>query len=622
MLNLKTKVKFTWSAKKEKDDEYRPIHDFIEVLAPNSADLSPATYIQVGERYIQSFFVDGWPSEIDFGYLHPLVSFPGDIDFIQYIAPVDKDKILSWLTNRIEGIESKLIDRAKQASSRGVLSKQEELAMLQQLRSDIDNNRDRIIYFDNFIILAANNQEELEKKADRLMSKFGGTKDCLKPADHEHDLMFKAVSPLAIKRKEAWKEMNLAAGTNLYPFTVSDWPHEDGPILGLNYDVGSPVLFDGFNKEHVNNFGISLIGVSGTGKTAMLQKIIAGEVPYGVYHAVIDQEGDLKKTIETLGGVYLPISRYSDLRFNPADIEVEHHKERGLIVDLQGKIEDMVNLSAAMAGLTDSADHKVIAAYMDRAWRRAYEKCGITEDPRSLYHDAYFDPQNGQFVTKQKKNPPQFGDFYHEFCSLAEGINELQGTVLTLERFTDKGTLGIFDCQTNVELGKAPCAGFGLRDLHNSELLPIANIVVLSYLENRFLKKRDLDDGSLFRVDADECQELFKNLYSAKALETYFRRFRKRKGGPIAATQNFQKFYENEHGRAVIQNSDTKIIFAQHEGDLQRCAELFKLTEGELEFLGMGLAHHAIIKQPKYSVRVVTQFSPWEQEIFFPEHGG
>uniref|UniRef100_UPI0005522380 hypothetical protein n=1 Tax=Brevibacillus thermoruber TaxID=33942 RepID=UPI0005522380 len=157
-----------------------------------------------------------------------------------------------------------------------------------------------IIYFDNFIILAANNKEELEKKADRLMSKFGGTKDCLKPADHEHDLMFKAVSPLAIKRKEAWKEMNLAAGTNLYPFTVSNWPHEDGPILGLNYDVGSPVLFDGFNKEHVNNFGISLIGVSGKGKPPCFKRSLLGGA-LRRYHAVIDQEGDLKKTIETLG---------------------------------------------------------------------------------------------------------------------------------------------------------------------------------------------------------------------------------------------------------------------------------------------------------------------------------
>jgi type IV secretory pathway VirB4 component len=205
---------------------------------------------------------------------------------------------------------------------------------------------------------------------------------------------------------------------------------------------------------------------------------------------------------------------------------------------------------------------------------------------------------------------------------MADGIAEMKPTVISLERFTEQGTLGLFDCYTNVDLGDAPCVGFGMKELTNSMLRPIANIVILSYLENRFLRKRSEDVGDPFRIDADECQEMLDNPYSAKALETYFRRFRKRKGGPIAATQNFQKFYENPHGRAIVQNSDTKIIFGQQEGDLKFCAEMFGLTEGELEFLDLGLKHHCIIKQPKYSCRAVTQFSPWEQEIFFPQHGG
>ncbi|MCF6094315.1 hypothetical protein L1765_10105 [Microaerobacter geothermalis] len=612
-----------FKAKEKREDEYRPVTEFIESLAPNTGDLSNPKHIRIGDRYIRSLYIDGWPYEIDFGYLHPLVSFAGDIDFAQYISPVEKEKMIRWLTDRIEGIESKLIERAKQVSSRGVRAKRDELALLDQLRADIENNRDRIIYFDNFVTIAAPSIDELEKKVDRLMAKFGGTKDHLKLADDEHDLMWKAVSPLGIKTKHAWKEMNLDAGTNLYPFTISDWPHEKGPLIGLNYDTGSPILFDGFNKEHVKNYGIAIIGVSGTGKSAMLKKILAGEVRYDIFQAVLDQDNEFRKAIETLGGVYLPINRHTDLRFNPADIEEEYNHEYGKsIVDLNGKIEDMTNLASFMAGLTDNKEDKIIEAYIDKAWRKAYAAKGITEDPNSLYEEGFFDENTKKFIKRNKKLPPRFSDFYHIFCEMAEGIPELKGTVISLERYTADGTLGLFDCYTNVELAEAPCIGFGMKELKNSLLRPIANIVVMTYLENRFIKKRSEDEGSLFRIIADECQEFLDNPYSAKALETFFRRFRKRKGGPIAATQNFQKFYENEHGRAIVQNSDTKIIFGQHEGDLKYCAEMFNLTEGEVEFLSLGTEHHAIIKQPKYSCRSVTQFSPWEQEIFFPEHGG
>ncbi len=622
---MKNLLKLFNRRKKEVEDkEYEPSSELIELLAPNQADLSNPKYIQVGaDRYLKTFFIDGWPFEIDFGYLHPLVSFAGDIEFAQYISPVDKEQMIRWLTNRIEAIESKLIDRAKQVSSRGVRTKQEELAMLDKLRSDMENNRDRIIYFDNFLTLASPNIQELEKMSDRLMSKFGGTKDHLKPADFEHDLMWKAVSPLAVKKKEAWKEMNLAAGTNLYPFTISDWPHEKGALLGINYDTSSPILFDGFNKEHVKNYGVAIIGVSGTGKTAMLQKILTSEVPDGIFHAVIDQENDLRKSIETVGGVYLPINRYTELRFNPADIEEEYNEERRVnIVDLHGKIEDMTNLTAFMAGLGEDKEDRIIISYIDKAWRKAYEDKKITEDPNSLYEEAYFNPETGEFIRKQKKLPPRISDFYENFRRMSQGIPELKGISLSLERFTEKGTLGIFDCYTNVDIGNAPCIGFGMKELKNSMLRPIANIVIMSYLENKFILKRSVDEGNPFRVVADECQELLDSPYASKALDTYFRRFRKRKGGPIAATQNFQKFYENPYGRAIVQNSDTKIIFGQQEGDLKFCAELFGLTEGELEFLDLGLEHHSIIKQPKYSCRTVSQFSPWEQRIFFPQHGG
>jgi type IV secretory pathway VirB4 component len=611
IFNLRTK----------KSEKPKTTIQLTNLLTPNQLNLDLITHITSGDRYIRTFVIDGWADEIDFGYLHPLISFDGDIDLIQYIVPVPKKKIISYLNRRIEGIESRLIEKAKWASSRGVRSMKEELAYLDQLRSDIDNNREKIIYFDHHISIGADDYERLESQTHKLLSKFGGIEEQLKACHFEHDLVFKSVSPLAIKRKNSWKEMTLDAGTNLYPFTMSDWPHEKGPLIAINYDTSSPILFDGFNKAHVSNYGISLIGVSGYGKTSMIQKIMAGEIPFGIQYYVIDREHDFKDLIEIVGGTFLEINRHTDLRLNPCDIEEEFNEDRGeWWVDIHSKIEDLTNLTAFMLGLKDKTEDKYILAYIDRAWLDVY--AGITEDPHSLYTEAYFDPASGQFVRGKKKRMPRFSDFYHRYCEIVSGIRELEKTIVTLERYTEKGNLGLFDCHSNVDISSAPAVGFGIKELKKSELDPIASMVIMTFIENKFLKKRNRNDQSLFRVVNDEVQEDLANPYTADGIETFFRRFRKRKGGPIAATQNFQRLYASEQGKAIVQNSDTKFIFAQDTGDLKLTSELFGLTEGELEYLSMKLPHHVIIKQPKYSVRAVTVFSKLEQEIFFPEHGG
>lgn len=609
--------------KKVNDEGKKTIIQLANLLAPNLLKLDDPTFISSGDRYVRTFIIDGWPDEIDFGFLHPLISFDGDVDIAQYVTPVPKKKIIGFLNKRIEGIESRLIDKEKMVSSRGVRSMREELAYLDQLRSDIENNRDKIIYFDHHISLGANSLEELESKTHKLLSKFGGLDDQLKACHFEHDIVFKSVSPLAIKKKDSYKEMNLDAGTNVYPFTMSDWPHDKGPTIALNYDTGSPVLFDGYNKEHVANYGISLIGVAGYGKTAMIQKIMAGEIPFGVQYYVIDREHDFKDLIEAVGGTFLPINRHTDLRLNPCDLEEEYNEDRDVWwVDLHSKIEDLTNLTAFMLGLRDKGEDKYILSYIDRAWIEVYASLGITEDPNSLYLESYFDSTTKQFVRDKKKQMPRFSDFYHRYANLVNGMPDLARTTVTLERYTEKGNLGLFDAHSNVDITNVPAVGFGIKELKKSELDPIANMVIMTYIENKFLKKRNRNDNQLFRVVNDEVQEDLANPYTAEGVETFFRRFRKRKGGPIAATQNFQKLYASEQGKAIVQNSDTKFIFPQNKGDLQLTSELFGLTEGELEYLQLGLPHHVIIKQPKYSLRAVTVFSPMEQELFFPKHGG
>lgn len=600
------------------------------LLAPNTG-INQYDFVRIGDRHIKGLFLDGYPAEIDFGFLDPLITFQGDCDTIIYMDAADSDSVVKTLTGRIEGIEGKLIERQKDANTRGVTSLRREYIQLDQLRAELENNTEKIIYVDVQTTLAHKKLDVLEEQAERLISKIGATKDHLKPADDEHDLVFKAVSPLAIHEKKEWYPFDLKGAANLYPFTSAEWPHTRGPLLGLNYDTGGPILFDGFNKKHVLNYGVFAVATSRRGKTALMKKLMTGEIRYSVFPAVIDPENEWRKSIEGFGGSYLLISRTSDTHLNPAEIfpEFDENRKRP-ILDIHGKIEQMTLLTATMAGLrtiaTDSTIdpfQQEVFAYIGKAWRDVYTDpqigMGLTEEPESLYEGGV--RQGDTYTRRIEKRQRVYSDFYHRFCNLVRGMREFNGMQMVLEAWTSGREYGIFDCQTNVDLRTAPGIGFGLKELKGSILLPVGMGVVLSHLEERFLKKRKEEDSQAFRVYTDESQEMLDHPNSALFLETQFRRMAKRMGGPVAITQNFQKFYLNPHGQAVIQNSDTKFIGGQLPSDVKMCIEVFDLTEGEALFVKKGLEHHFLIKQPQYSARMVTQFSPQEQEAFFPSHG-
>jgi len=63
------------------------------------------------------------------------------------------------------------------------------------------------------------------------------------------------------------------------------------------------------------------------------------------------------------------------------------------------------------------------------------------------------------------------------------------------------------------------------------------------------------------------------------------RRARKRNVSLAIISQRFQDFYEKAEAQAVLTSSDTKLFLAQDKSEIQYLKEVFKLSEGEANFL-------------------------------------
>lgn len=100
-------------------------------------------------------------------------------------------------------------------------------------------------------------------------------------------------------------------------------------------------------------------------------------------------------------------------------------------------------------------------------------------------------------------------------------------------------------------------------------------------------------------------------------LNTMARRARKRNVSLAIISQRFQDFYEKPEAQAVLTSSDTKLFLAQDKSEIQYLKEVFKLSEGESNFLITCFKGEGLLKVGADSA--IIQIQPTAKEFEFVE---
>ena len=100
-------------------------------------------------------------------------------------------------------------------------------------------------------------------------------------------------------------------------------------------------------------------------------------------------------------------------------------------------------------------------------------------------------------------------------------------------------------------------------------------------------------------------------------LNTMARRARKRNVSLTVVSQKFQDFYENKACQAVLTSAETKLFLAQDKSEIEYLKEVFKLSEGEANFLITCSRGEGLIKIG-YSSAVIA-IKPTQKEFEFVE---
>lgn len=544
----------------------------------------------VNGKYVRSFVVNGFPSQVSIGWLDALYNYDGDMDVALYVIPADERGALEELTRKITQYEAQLATEIQRGSIKNVTRLRTTIEQLYAQRQMLEQNYENLFHIEIVANLYADSFEELNKQTQKLDNRLKGRKINLSPLYLRQDDGYKSALPFGKTYiHDKFRNFNSGALTACFPFYNSEVSHKNGVFVGVNLATMTPVFIDFFNKN-LENGNMTVFGKSGSGKTFFVSLLILRSLLKGVRHVIIDAEGEFVELTKAVGGSNILLSPNSDSCINPFDLEEQEEEDGSKTVDIKEKVASLLNLIAVMAGGLN-AEQKSVVAYV---LNKVYADRGFTADPKSLYiREPSFNPQTGEFYHDgQKKEMPTFSDFHDELGKYLEQYpnKEVEKVYNALRMFKKGGVYDLFDRQTSEDLKefhKANIVTFDVSQLEESVLRPIGMYIALTWTWEKFIKK---NPHILKRVVCDEAWMLTSptmagHEFTASFLERAARRIRKRGGALLVASQNFIEFASNPQAKAVLSNATVNVFLKQDATDIDAVQETFKLSDGERNFL-------------------------------------
>ena len=533
------------------------------------------------QRYSRCFVLATYPSRSYIGWLDRIYNQIPDINVSMIIETSSADAVIKQLTKKVTILESEF----QTYESRGNI---EILHPLAQMKDDYENMRqqiqikeDRLFYITILLRINARNLEELNEKTDILKTEFAKISAKVRTLNFRQMEGLKANLPMNNCKIHDYERNIVAEGlATMFPISNSNAESSpDGVFIGRNYFTGLPVYLDTFGKELANPH-MAIMGESGAGKSVAMDIIGSRSVvTLNRQLAILDNEGEYKKRVESLGGRVIRIKQGVASGINLFDIEIEENDNGTETVDILGKVAEIrAILSGIMKNYMDRNLNARELADIESAVIETYEEKGITKDKESLFEKEAGKLEGKITLNKIKKTMPTMSDF-HRILETKENSKELAEI---LRGFLKGKTLGIFDCTSNINPNDQ-LLDFDLSDINDEVTKFYASLVITTWITEKYMKNTSKYNNKSIHID--EAWTLIKYKETADFMEVLARKARKRNISLVIATQSPDELVSSPQGRAILNNCDTALLMKQSPMSVDKIIEHFKLAEGTREFL-------------------------------------
>ena len=230
-------------------------------------------YLYLGyNKYLRTFVVTVYPEQTWLGWLEELM-YIGNISISIKLETSSNSSVINQLTKKLVQSQSEYANYSRQGNIAHTPILEKEIMDLEELRSLIQTNQDKLFFVTVFISLTCENLDKLNEKSKVLEAEMN------KKTAMVRTLVFRQVNGLKMMLPTGEYtitgfERNMVSGgvATLMPITNPNVTHNTGIYLGRNYYTNSPVYLNLFvGPPQLPNPHVFVCGTSRSWKECMFK---------------------------------------------------------------------------------------------------------------------------------------------------------------------------------------------------------------------------------------------------------------------------------------------------------------------------------------------------------------
>lgn len=578
MLQAKVEKKLKPYKQKRKDKGKNFFDNQPQLLSLLAPEVIQETkdYIYMGnDKYARIFTLMVYPNYIQIGWLDDILNAIGDVDISTQVQVADERNVVKYLSHRITKLKSDYYLFEMQGNIEELHKLEENIQAFEKMRRDIQINNDKMFFVKITLRLNAKSLEELNEKSKLLRDEFANRSCEIRPLYFKQLDALKETLPLNNNIvNDNNRNMTTEGLSAMFPIARTKATVKSGVYLGRDLFTGLPYSLETFG-DGLANANIAIFGIPGSGKSVTVKVIVGRTALINRRSSILDIEGEYVRQTEKLGGKIIKVRQGVPVGINLFDIEDDKDMD---FVDIDGKVAE---IRAILYGIINKYENRALKPHeiadIEKAVKEVYREKGITKDKQSLYERKGGKIEGKITLENIKKKMPTLSDF----CRVMKEKIQNKELTATLSNFTRGNTLGIFDCQSILQVNEQTIC-FDISEIKDEIMRYYVCMVLTTWITNKYIATKERNRRY---VIVDEAWNLFKNKETSDFLENLARRARKKGVAMILATQNLAELRQNNQAEAIMNCCDTIILLKQSIGSIEEIMKFFKLPSGAKEIL-------------------------------------